>query len=477
MPRTAYAKTAWSALALVCGLVQGCDPRRTDGTDADDAAGVRVADPAVVPATSQSPPPGADDALAALDGAGRMAVLGCAACHAGLPGPTSAAPLLAGSAGPRDPAALFAYLSDSLPSRPRVDGARMPDFHLTEAEAVALALYLGRGRADGDARTAFVSARRAHPDVGPEDGAHVYEAFRCGACHEGAGARPAPDAPALSFAGARVREGWLRGFLRQPHAVRPFGAVPGSGVRMPDFGLADDDVDAIVATLLDGDVALPPFEPRAPSAFAARKVETLLSERYDCLGCHAWNGAGGRIAPDLATVGTRLQPAYIRALLEDPERLVTGTMMPRSRLPAAELDALASFLATRTSTGPVDADYLSPIDHPTLPVAAAATDSPGVPDYLRRCAACHGAGGHGDGFNAAYLDAPPAVHADAGAMRLRPDDTLHDGIAAGGRILGRSARMPAYGASLAPDEIRALVAHIRTLCDCAGPAWSSDGSR
>jgi hypothetical protein len=38
--------------------------------------------------------------------------------------------------------------------------------------------------------------------------------------------------------------------------------------------------------------------------------------------------------------------------------------------------------------------------------------------------------------------------------------------------MGRSPRMPAFGATLTSAEIRALVRHIRTLCRCEGPSWS-----
>jgi mono/diheme cytochrome c family protein len=61
-------------------------------------------------------------------------------------------------------------------------------------------------------------------------------------------------------------------------------------------------------------------------------------------------------------------------------------------------------------------------------------------------------------------------------MSARPDDALYDTIAGGGAIMNRSARMPAFGTTLSPAQIRALVRHIRTLCRCTGPAWSSDGS-
>jgi mono/diheme cytochrome c family protein len=60
-------------------------------------------------------------------------------------------------------------------------------------------------------------------------------------------------------------------------------------------------------------------------------------------------------------------------------------------------------------------------------------------------------------------------------MSARPDDALYDTIAGGGAIMNRSPRMPAYGTTLSPAQIRALVRHIRSLCQCQGAAWSTDG--
>jgi mono/diheme cytochrome c family protein len=62
-------------------------------------------------------------------------------------------------------------------------------------------------------------------------------------------------------------------------------------------------------------------------------------------------------------------------------------------------------------------------------------------------------------------------------MSARPDDALFDTISGGGAIMNRSPRMPAYGTTLTSAQIRALVRHIRSLCQCTGPAWSSDGER
>src|SRR5690606_21305860 len=139
-----------------------------------------------------------------------------------------------------------------------------------------------------------------------------------------------PEAPSLAIEGTRTTSDWLRAFLLQPHAVRPFGSQPGSGARMPDFALSGEDANAIAATLAARTTDLADFATRTPTPFAAAKMETLLRERYDCLGCHAWNGDGGRIAPDLAHAAERLRPAYIRAMLDRPHELVPGTMMPVS---------------------------------------------------------------------------------------------------------------------------------------------------
>src|SRR5690606_8970706 len=129
-------------------------------------------------------------------------------------------------------------------------------------------------------------------------GRRVRTALRCDACHGGGAAVAA--APPLPLAAAALRPEWLRSFLRRPHAVRPFGWRPGSGTRMPDFRLTATEVDSLVAWLQPGVPATP--DERAVEAPTPRQRENtlaLMRERWGCLGCHAWNGEGGRIGPDL----------------------------------------------------------------------------------------------------------------------------------------------------------------------------------
>ncbi len=207
------------------------------------------------------------------------------------------------------------------------------------------------------------------------------------------------------------------------------------------------------------------------SAAASRKAEALLRDHLPCLGCHALGGNGGRIAPDLATVRTRRSAAYIAAIVTDPAAVVPAAAMPRTPMPPATRALIIRYLQARPGSATDGAPSAAP---------AAAAPPPRAGDgaalYARWCAACHGPTGKGDGPNASALPVTPAAHADAAAMSQRPDDSLYDTIAGGGAIMNRSARMPAFGETLSPAEIRALVAHIRTLCRCQGPAWSRDGS-
>ncbi|MDX1645601.1 MAG: cytochrome c [Longimicrobiales bacterium] len=201
------------------------------------------------------------------------------------------------------------------------------------------------------------------------------------------------------------------------------------------------------------------------------RVERGLEQRYACLGCHRIGGRGGAIGPSLDGISERADVEYVRSIIRDPAAVVPGTLMPRQPMPQTEVRRLTRYLL---SLPPADAP---PPTAPEAPSVLAAADSlDGAALYARNCAACHGASGAGDGWNAGNLPVAPTVHADPVLMSRRPDDTLFDGIAAGGFVLDKSTRMPAFGEMLSPAQMRALVTHIRALCDCREPAWAGDGA-
>ena len=417
--------------------------------------------------------------------------LGCGACHAGVPagqGIRSVAPAFGEGAPRMAPAYVYHYLGDPRTVRPNIAPARMPAYDLDERQRVALALFVTDDREMRGVDDAFREAMRRHPETDRADGQALFEALGCAGCHLHPEATRRVAAPDLSVTALRVREDWLAGYLADPVTIRPAGHQPGRGGRMPDFRLDPAEVTAIAGFLLElgqaadpgaaanragtparSPAAPPPWEPLALSPFAMRKAETLLRDRWSCLGCHQLGDEGGRVGPRLDGIAKRLRPEYVRALIRDPASLVPGTVMPASPEQPDRLDLVASFLLLR------DAPWTGSDPVPGLPEPLPPDTAPGAANYLARCASCHGVRGDGDGFNAPFLPVPPTAHSDSAAMSLRPDDTLYDGIHAGGWILGKSRHMPAFGPSLADRETRELVGYIRTLCRCRGPAWSRDG--
>lgn len=408
------------------------------------------------------------------DGEQLVEALGCGACHEGVSEDDEirrVAPAMGTGAAPLAPAYIFHYMADPQTIRPDIAPARMPRYDLTERERLALALFVTNERELRGVDDAFLAARQRHPDADRAEGGALFRTLNCAGCHAHPDIAPDRSAPDLSVEGSRVLPEWLAGYLSDPVTIRPAGPIPGRGGQMPDFLLESVEVDAITAYLMTRSApAVQPWDPAALSPFAMAKAETLLRDRWSCLGCHQLGDDGGRIGPRLDGLAHRLQPAYVRALIRDPAHLAPGTVMPASLEQPDRVDLIASYLFRREAEWSASAPVAASPPHPD-------TTSPGAALYAARCAPCHGVAGAGDGFNAPFLPVTPTVHADSAAMSLRPDDTLYDGIHAGGWILGKSHRMPAFGASLDDGEKRVLVAYIRTLCRCEGPAWSRDGRR
>jgi mono/diheme cytochrome c family protein len=213
--------------------------------------------------------------------------------------------------------------------------------------------------------------------------------------------------------------------------------------------------------------------------FSRRKAESLLKDHLPCLGCHKLNGDGGTIGPDLTTVRERRSPEYIASMIADPQKVVAGSAMPRIAMPDATRELITRYLGGTDRPEARGQRPDLPSHRPQAtghgPQDSGGSDlqqASGAQLYAKWCAACHGATGKGDGPNAANLPVKPAVHSSREAMSARPDDSLFDTIASGGAVMNRSPRMPPFGGTLHAAEIRELVRHIRTLCQCEGPSWS-----
>jgi mono/diheme cytochrome c family protein len=84
--------------------------------------------------------------------------------------------------------------------------------------------------------------------------------------------------------------------------------------------------------------------------------------------------------------------------------------------------------------------------------------------FANTCAACHGAGGHGDGPGSAALNPKPRNFTLADWQAKVDDDHIGKVIKYGGAAVGLSPMMPAHPQFIEkPEIIAGLVHHIRSL--------------
>ncbi len=317
----------------------------------------------------------------------------------------------------------------------------------------------------------YQEMRRKHKQIDADLGRDIYISQNCAACHGGemSSIWEKYNAPTLNNIGKKLKSNWLSEFLSSPRSVRPFGYYPGSGSRMPNFELSETEVDSLIFYFNKVEES-PPEPLQKLSPFMLSKAEKLLTDKLDCLGCHRLNGFGGMIGPDLTNVNERLNPSFIRKIIENPNEIIDLNIMPASLQSEKTLDLIINYLIQKNNSSRNSSSYLSLVDH-TMFIDHFDSDSAKF-QYQFYCASCHGLSGNGDGFNAGFLKTPATKHADATYMSRRPNSTLFDGIHSGGYILNRSNQMPVWGNELTNDEIELLISYMRNLCDCEEPEWA-----
>ncbi len=98
---------------------------------------------------------------------------------------------------------------------------------------------------------------------------------------------------------------------------------------------------------------------------------------------------------------------------------------------------------------------------------ARAADGKEVYDFY--CAQCHGITGKGDGPNVTKsMPVTPRNFTKAADMNKLSDEDLRNVILSGGPALSKSPVMPPWSKTLAKDEVEAMVAYLRQLCNCKG---------
>jgi len=297
----------------------------------------------------------------------------CASCHAVQ---NAAGNVVGGDVGPEltrigskvKPEWLRAWLHN-----PRVydPETAMPHYRFTDQQVALLMAFLGN-KTDSDLLA------NVHLDAPtPEQiarGKLLVTEYGCASCHEISGLKK-PDnfAPELTRIGSKpiTQISFLPGMphtvpeyisskIRQP---RSFGAA----LKMPQYSFAPAQVDALTTALLsltDRAQNLPmaltvPSNP--PSNYQpAGKAGQLMAD-LACFSCHAINGRGGDMAPDLTWEGSSVQRPWLQEFLKNPNTLRPALIrrMPKFNLSDGEITDLTDYIMTVYQTPAFDRDSLS----------------------------------------------------------------------------------------------------------------------
>lgn len=181
----------------------------------------------------------------------------------------------------------------------------------------------------------------------------------CTLCHNPVGERaPLLDNAAATIAErlrdaryggqAETVEAYLRESMLEPsvYVVAGFGKAGTNDTESPmpaasggSARLSEAEVSAVIAYLqdrwgLDVTVQIPAdtadVQEDAKAAAAARPLQSPEEAftRFACTACHAFEGTGGQIGPDLSPIGARRDRAYLRRAILDPNAEIAQGFMP-----------------------------------------------------------------------------------------------------------------------------------------------------
>jgi nitric oxide reductase subunit C len=273
----------------------------------------------------------------------------------------------------------------------------MPHYRFSDQEVGLLTGFLV-GKSDPDL-LASVHLDTATPEQ-IEHGKRLVNDYGCASCHQINGIkRPENFAPELTKIGSKpvnqlafapgvphTLHDYINAKIRQPRAF-------GSGLKMPQYTFNTTQVDALVNALLS-------HNERALTMPTAKTVAALPASHYEpagkagqlindlsCFSCHAINGRGGDMAPDLTWEGSSVQRDWLVQFFRNPNTLRPALIrrMPKFNLTDAEINTLTDYIMTV---------YQSPkIDRDSLPSSGY---SPGQVDLGKQlfyskygCQACH----------------------------------------------------------------------------------------
>jgi cbb3-type cytochrome oxidase cytochrome c subunit len=162
-------------------------------------------------------------------------------------------------------------------------------------------------------------------------GKEIFYEYGCRGCHKVEGKERKKVGWPIRKIGEKVRVDWLFRWLRNPREYLP-------KTRMPDFILIEQEAADIALFLVPRRQ-----DPAEAPAGVVERGRKMFNE-YRCVTCHAVDGKGGEIGPDLAKVGSKIRPGWLLKWLRNPHEIMPSSQMPVYNFTEQDIRDLAAFL-------------------------------------------------------------------------------------------------------------------------------------
>jgi mono/diheme cytochrome c family protein len=343
--------------------------------DARDISAFLVSQSAPYSRPQAPEPAGAARADSGADPQAGASVYGesfCASCHATV---NAAGSIVGGNVGPEltrvgskvKPEWLMDWLRGPRSYDPHT---LMPRYRFDQKQLNLLAGFL-QAKTDSDLLSKVSLGPASAVEI--SHGQVLVKERGCASCHDINGVnKPDNFAPELTLIGSQslvkilFAEGvphtlpdYLQAKISRPHSF-------GKATKMPQYTFPPAQVDALVTALLaqtERAQSLPAellVAARRDSDYRpAGKAGQLMAD-MNCFSCHAINGRGGDMAPDLTWEGSSVQRKWLVSFLKNPNTLRPALIrrMPRFNMTGQEAETLADYIMTVYQTPAFDQDSL-----------------------------------------------------------------------------------------------------------------------
>ena len=110
--------------------------------------------------------------------------------------------------------------------------------------------------------------------------------------------------------------------------------------------LTQKEADKIYAFLVQYSSSRKPIQAVETKGLPPIEAGKKIYQERGCAACHVISGAGGKVGPDLTTIGKTMDSEFLYKWLKNPQGIKPATIMPNQNLTDKELKPLVKYLTS-----------------------------------------------------------------------------------------------------------------------------------